>query len=419
MDFVRMVRDALAHLYDPVHLLRHPLAERLAPLLPGTGNTAQSLRSYLLDAIECLAPPGRSGNGPSEKDQRPYTVLVQRYVGGLSMEDCAAALHVGSRQVRREHEEGVAALATHLWRLCREAQPAGEPGGSMPRQDGSTADAADGGGLAAELAALGVELASQSLEELVTSLRSAARALAAEYGAVLNLVTTASASAREDGGRCLCDRTLARQAILATIGALACGRPGYITLATAPAQGEARPRPGLHIEAMPPVRVQADERGRLELERARSFMAAQGGSLQLSEAEEGVCRGVSLLFRSEGRGRVLLVDDNEKLLQLYARYLSLGPYEAATATSAAEAEAWLEREHADAVVLDVMMRGEDGWELLERLRARPETARLPVIVCSVLDEPRLALLLGAQASLKKPIVADDLLEVVRRVTSKG
>ena len=123
----------------------------------------------------------------------------------------------------------------------------------------------------------------------------------------------------------------------------------------------------------------------------------------------------SSIFRAESRARVLLVDDNEKLLQLYTRYLRLGSYEAKTATSAAEAEAWLAQEDVDAIILDVMMRGEDGWELLERLRARPERARVPVIVCSVLDEPKLASLLGAQAYLKKPVVADDLLAALASV----
>jgi len=401
-DFTKLVRDALAHLYDPAHLLGHPLTELLAPVLPASGNAAQSLRAYLLDAIECLAPPGRA----STKDQRPHTVLVQRYVGGLSIDDIAAFLHLGARQVRREHEEGVAALAAYLWGFCS--------GSWQGPQHGASETGTSGSGLEAELAALGVELVSLPLAELVASVRSAARALAGGCGTALNLAGDSGATGTQTAGagaRCLCDRTLARQALLATIGAFAHFRPRYIDIRVTESPGH----PGLEISALPPVELGGDEESRQELHKARAFMAAQGGILRLRQAQDGHCLSACLLFRPEGQARVLVVDDNEKILQLYTRYLSLGSYEVLGAASAAEAEATLSQQRPDAIVLDVMMRGPDGWELLERLRARPELARVPIIVCSVLDEPRLASLLGAQACLKKPVMAEDLLQTLRRL----
>ena len=73
----------------------------------------------------------------------------------------------------------------------------------------------------------------------------------------------------------------------------------------------------------------------------------------------------------------------------------------------------------DAIVLDVMMRDVDGWELLQTLRSRPELAQVPIIVCSVLNEPTLALALGATAYLRKPIAADVLLAALGRALAQS
>ena len=122
-----------------------------------------------------------------------------------------------------------------------------------------------------------------------------------------------------------------------------------------------------------------------------------------------------LLFRPERGARVLVVDDNANMLHLYGRYLAAGRYEVMAASSAVEAETSLAQALPDAIVLDVMMRDTDGWELLQRLRARRELRHVPIVVCSVLNEPKLALSLGAQAYLKKPVAVRDLLQALEQV----
>jgi CheY-like chemotaxis protein len=57
----------------------------------------------------------------------------------------------------------------------------------------------------------------------------------------------------------------------------------------------------------------------------------------------------------------------------------------------------------------------DGWEILQALQADPETRHIPVIVCSVWDEPELAFSLGAADFLKKPITQRDLLDALVRL----
>jgi CheY-like chemotaxis protein len=71
--------------------------------------------------------------------------------------------------------------------------------------------------------------------------------------------------------------------------------------------------------------------------------------------------------------------------------------------------------HPQVITLDVMMPSMDGWEILQTLQTDPETRHIPVIVCSVWDEPELAFSLGAADFLKKPITQKDLLAALIRL----
>ena len=61
------------------------------------------------------------------------------------------------------------------------------------------------------------------------------------------------------------------------------------------------------------------------------------------------------------------------------------------------------------ILLDVMLPGIDGWELLGRLREHPVTRATPIIVCTILPHERLSLTLGAAAFLRKPFTRAALL----------
>lgn len=104
--------------------------------------------------------------------------------------------------------------------------------------------------------------------------------------------------------------------------------------------------------------------------------------------------------------RVLVVDDllpNIKLLEvrLTAEYFTV-----ITATNGPEALAICERGECDMVLLDVMMPGMDGFEVCKRLKSMPNTAHLPVVMVTALDQPadRLkGLDAGADDFLTKPV----------------
>ena len=96
------------------------------------------------------------------------------------------------------------------------------------------------------------------------------------------------------------------------------------------------------------------------------------------------------------------------------RYLDREGFRLWTAQSSEEAEAWLARGTPDVILLDVLMPREDGWDILQQLRTSPATASTPVIICSVLSQPQLALSLGASAVLQKPISREALVMAIRQ-----
>jgi CheY-like chemotaxis protein len=62
-----------------------------------------------------------------------------------------------------------------------------------------------------------------------------------------------------------------------------------------------------------------------------------------------------------------------------------------------------------------MMPGLDGWQVLKRLKTEESTREIPVIICSVFDDPRLARSLGATQLLPKPLQRDAFIEAIRQV----
>ena len=94
---------------------------------------------------------------------------------------------------------------------------------------------------------------------------------------------------------------------------------------------------------------------------------------------------------------------------MYERYLSRSGIRFVGLRHAGAVLAEARRAQPQAIILDVMMPDMDGWEVLQLLRADAQTHDIPVIMCSVWEEPELALSLGATDFLKKPITQKDLL----------
>jgi CheY-like chemotaxis protein len=112
---------------------------------------------------------------------------------------------------------------------------------------------------------------------------------------------------------------------------------------------------------------------------------------------------------------VLVIDDNQATHELFERYLVPHFYEVLHAHTGPEALRLAAQARPDIVILDVMMPSMDGWQVLRELAENPATATIPVVVCSVLNEPELASSLGACGYIKKPVDRLELLATLARL----
>ena len=117
--------------------------------------------------------------------------------------------------------------------------------------------------------------------------------------------------------------------------------------------------------------------------------------------------------------KVILIDDDEELLELLTEYLSSGGLDIITASSGKEGLLLLEEEKADLAVLDVMMPGMDGFEVLKVISK--EYPSLPVILLTARSEELdrvLGLELGADDYLVKPFSSRELLARIKAIVRR-
>jgi CheY-like chemotaxis protein len=147
------------------------------------------------------------------------------------------------------------------------------------------------------------------------------------------------------------------------------------------------------------------------LEVCRRLLTIIGGRLEIA-ARTGGDWEARLLWPRSRQGTLLVIDDNVNFINLFRRYLAGHAWNVVGATSSAEARQILAELRPAVILLDVMMPKEDGWELLCTLKTNRETQQIPVVICSVLNEPALASSLGASAYLPKPVSQESLLRAL-------
>lgn len=114
--------------------------------------------------------------------------------------------------------------------------------------------------------------------------------------------------------------------------------------------------------------------------------------------------------------RILVVDDDARLRSLVERYLREQGLDVVTAEDVRSAEQQLQRFHVDAIVLDVMMPGEDGLSFCRRLRAQDEQVAIIMLTARGDDVDRIVgLEIGADDYLPKPGNPRELLARLRAV----
>ncbi|HEY4734228.1 MAG TPA: response regulator transcription factor [Gemmatimonadaceae bacterium] len=124
--------------------------------------------------------------------------------------------------------------------------------------------------------------------------------------------------------------------------------------------------------------------------------------------------------------RILVVDDEPDIVALVAYHLAKSGYAVSTATNGSEGLALARRDKPSLVVLDLMLPGLSGYEVMEQLRSEPPTARIAVLMLTARREEgdRIqGLTLGADDYLTKPFSPQELVlrvgAILRRVRAGG
>ena len=121
----------------------------------------------------------------------------------------------------------------------------------------------------------------------------------------------------------------------------------------------------------------------------------------------------------DGRLPVLAVEDDPADAFAIERILAPSRYQAVVVRSVAAARHALEQVRPAAVILDVVLLGDESWRLLIELRQRDATADIPVLVVSSAGEERKAINLGADEYLGKPIDPERLIGLLDQLTGQS
>ena len=380
-----MVRDALAHLYDSAYLRNHPLLPLLIHRhMPDPLARAQALRTLIIETIRELRP--QAPVLPQDREWRPYGILVLRYLDGVGDDKIERDLSISERQFFRDLKAGVSLLTSAL------ASRASPP---QPSQTSVLDDSLNGIGLQFER--LDLNLLSTELLPLLQELANAHGRCVHAHLAPAPAVVVA-------------DAALSRPALISALSFLLRHSVGDVLLEVVPSS----PQQALFLRAMAPPSSEpmaTEDEAHL---RTLRLMEQQGGGVAGPSPVSGDLT-MGLYWPRFEEPPIVLVDDNPGMLRLYSRYLSGHGYRVIETAESSTALGIAKEQRARLVVLDVMMRGLDGWAVLKQIREDPVTRDVPVLVCSVINEPELAKALGATTLLKKPVSREQLLNAVAEI----
>jgi CheY-like chemotaxis protein len=354
------------------------------------------LHHMLLEVVEELYPGPAAP--PFSKEWRRHRLMVLRYVEAMDPQAVADQLGISRRQYYREHAAAIEAVADILWER-----------GDLTSLD----SAADLGSLPADQsAAMQVELARISQTDTYADLGEVIEGAVAILDRVLQQNEIIVEFMRPvDTPITSIGYNLLRQVTLGVLGLLIeNAAKTKLELAVLPGDSTVH----LRITTDPGCTFDEEEvQGQLAT--FREMLRLGSGAIRLIRDTSHRPVGFDLDLPLEYDCTVLAVDDNEDTLALYKRCLTPNRYRVITSQSTRSAVSIAREASPDIIILDLMMPEQDGWDLLQLLSNQPDTAHIPIMICSVLKQKQLALSLGAAAFLEKPFTEQVLLDMLEKL----
>jgi signal transduction histidine kinase/DNA-binding response OmpR family regulator len=119
-----------------------------------------------------------------------------------------------------------------------------------------------------------------------------------------------------------------------------------------------------------------------------------------------------------GAKLILVVEDDPAIQRLFVHYLAEAGYRTEVTGDGPSLVEKVKSVRPAAICLDIRLPGLADWEILRRLKDDPETAPIPIVVATILDDAQQAFTLGAASFLEKPVKRDDLLDAVAKTIRK-
>ncbi len=114
--------------------------------------------------------------------------------------------------------------------------------------------------------------------------------------------------------------------------------------------------------------------------------------------------------------KILLVDDSNTILMMEKMILKKTGYQVITATNGEDAVARAVAERPDLILMDVVMPGQNGFQLTRAITRDPQFADVPVIMCTSKNQETdrvWGMRQGARDYVVKPVVADELIAKIK------
>jgi two-component system OmpR family response regulator len=151
-------------------------------------------------------------------------------------------------------------------------------------------------------------------------------------------------------------------------------------------------------------------------------MRRRAGLDSLPRMPEDVQRSLARSAAEDPPAHVVIVEDDPDIAELISGFLRSRRFRVTAVADRRSLERTLRLDRADAVLLDIMLAGDDGVEICRQLRSQPGTEDLPILLVSALgsevDRVR-GLDLGADDYIVKPFSPDELVARLRAVLRRA
>jgi CheY-like chemotaxis protein len=392
-EFERQIEEALAHLYDPAYHPSNLLCRHLGfrELTLRTPQSIDHIRGTLIQAIEQLQPT--TDVPATARVRRIYELLNLRYVQEKTQKETALRLGITVRHLRREQQLASHLLAERLWETPKAQTLMAE----HPLQTFTEQDETDWR-----------EQVRQEIHVLQANAPGILANIQVTLAAIIELEDALTA-----GGTFVLDvqptepdlwvkthpSVLREVLITATDKLVPSLQPSSMIQFSTAISGESVE---ITLSGCPATLAQLPDSKFID-----EVLEIYGGNFAVRQQSNRVEFRLTLPLVNPIT--VLVVDDNHDLVHFYRRYTEDTHY---MIHHVAHGQHLWEKINAvppDVIVLDVMLPGIGGWDVLRQLRKHPLTKTVPIIICSVIQNEELAKTLGANLYLSKPVHRNDFL----------